>query len=136
VSIEDGAARRYAIDPDPAWDFYDEVDGVLTVELSWAPDALAGRQPEFVASPGLVAALEADGLTGYRTGAARGYYREDSFGVEEGETPPSLVRLIVDERPGADFSCVPGEGLTVSPRALAVLRAHCLNLQVEPAASA
>ena len=125
--------RRYKIDPDPAWDQTDEENGVLSVELSWVPDALAGRAPNLVASPELVAAMAADGLTGYATGAARGYYREDGgFGVEPGQAPPDLVRILVEETPAADFSYQEGQGLTVSERALALLRAHCENLTVQP----
>jgi hypothetical protein len=131
IEEPEGAAQRYAVMPDPAWDWSEEPDGVLTMELSWAPDALAGRAPDFVASPALVAALSAEGLTGYRTAAARGYFHEDAFGVEPGEAAPALVRVIVEADPAADFSYERGPGLTVSPRALAVLRAHCQNLQVE-----
>ena len=125
-----GAARRHKIDPDPAWDWYDEVDGVLTVELSWAPDALAGRPPELVASQKLADAMSAEGLTGYRTGEARGVYVQDAFGVTTGDAPPPLVRIVVEENPGADFSYERSQGLTVSGRALALLRAHCENLTV------
>ena len=126
-----GAPRRYEIDPDPAWDWYDEEDGVLAVELSWAPDALAGRPPELVASPELVSAMSAEGLTGFRTGAARGFFSQNAFGVEEGTTAPPLVRILVDENPAADFSYERSQGLTVSERALALLRAHCANLTVD-----
>jgi len=135
VKIEEtnDAARRYAIEPDPAWDWHEERDGVLTVELSWAPDALAGRLAELVASPALAAAFSTEGLTGYRTNAARGYFHEDAFGVKDGETPPPLVRIVVEEDPTADFSYERSQGLTVSARALAVLRAHCQKLQIEPA---
>lgn len=122
---------RYAIDPDPAWDYYEEEDGVLRVELSWAPDALAGRTTELVARPELIAAMQAEGLTGYRTGPAAGYYGEQVIGVEEGEAPPELVRVLPGDDPAADLAYEQGVGLTVSERALAVLRAHCTNLTVK-----
>ncbi|MGK5683345.1 hypothetical protein [Actinoplanes sp. URMC 104] len=124
--------RRIRIDPDPAWDGYDDTDGVLSVEISWAPDALAGRPPQLIATPELVAALSAAELTGYRTGEARVSYDEDAFDVEEGDTPPPMVRLVVEDTPEADFSYRRGRGLTVSERALAVLQAHCRNLTVTP----
>lgn len=127
-----GAPRRYEIDPDPAWDLYDEEDGVLSVELSWVPDPLAGRPPELVASPELVTALSAEGLTGYTTGAARGYFNEYTPAAEEGAAVPELVRLIVGEDPAADFSYERSQGLTVSERALALLQARCQNLTVRP----
>ena len=126
--------ERFELQPDPAWDYCEDTDGVLTVELSWVPDALAARAPQIVATPALIAALSAAGLTGFRTGEARGYYREDSFDVEEGEAPPALVRLIVGDDPKADFSYERSSGLTTSPSALAVLQAHCRHLRVEPAA--
>ena len=128
-----GAPRRIAIAPDPAWDWYEEEDGVLAVELSWMPDALAGRAPDFVAGPELIEAMSAAGLTGYRTGAARGYFGEQVVDVEEGTPPPPLVRLLVDDDPAADFAYERGQGLTVTERALAVLQAHCRNLTVQPA---
>ena len=129
-----GAPRRYAIAPDPAWDWYDEEDGgVLSVELSWAPDALAGRPPELVASPELAEALAAEGLTGFSTGPARGYFTEGAIGVDEGAAPPELVRLIVGEDPSADFSYERSEGLTVTERALTLLQARCQNLTVKSA---
>lgn len=119
---------RIAIAPDPAWDAYEDRDGVLTVELSWAPDALAGRPPQLVAAPELVAAMAAAGLTGYRTGEAHGVYDED---VEDGAAPPPLVRLFVGDDPAADLSYRPGAGLTVTGRALAVLQDHCDHLTVK-----
>jgi hypothetical protein len=125
-------SHRIAIDPDPAWDGYEEENGVLAVELSWAPDALAGRPPELVASPELVSVLSSAGLTGYRTAEVRAQYGEDAFDVEEGATPPPLVRLIVDDDPAADFSYRRGEGLTVTERALVLLQAHCQSLTVRP----
>ncbi|MFC6018035.1 hypothetical protein ACFP2T_17685 [Plantactinospora solaniradicis] len=128
-----GTPRRYKIAPDPAWDWCDEEDGVLSVELSWAPDPLAGRPPELVASPELVTALSAERLTGYTTGTARGTFGDGAFGVEEGATVPELVRLIVGEDPAADFSYERSQGLTVSERALALLQARCQNLTVKPA---
>ncbi|WP_157442044.1 hypothetical protein [Actinoplanes awajinensis] len=79
---------RHIVEPDPAWDWTEEVDDVLVVELSWPPDALAGRLDELVASPALVAALTAGGITGFRTAGARGVYREDSFDVDP-DTPPA-----------------------------------------------
>lgn len=126
-------ARRIVIDPDPAWDGHEEENGTLAVELTWPPDALAGRPPELVASPELLTAMSAAGLTGYRIGEARAQYGEGAFDVEEGATPPPLVRLIVDDDPEADFSYRRGEGLTVTGRALALLQAHCQNLTVGPA---
>lgn len=125
-------SHRIGIYPDPAWDGSDEEDGVLTVELSWPPDALAGRPPELVASPELVAVMAAAGLTGYRTGAARGRYDQDGFGVEAGASPPPLVRLVVGDDPAADFSYRDEEGLTVTERTLILLQAHCQNLTVVP----
>ena len=127
-----GVAHRIGIFPDPAWDGSEEEDGVLVVELSWPPDALAGRPPELVASPELVTVMAAAGLTGYRTGAARGEYGDGAFDVEEGATPPPLVRLIVDDDPAADFSYREAEGLTVTERTLILLQTHCQNLTVEP----
>jgi hypothetical protein len=48
---------RYFVEPDPAWDL-SELDGeTLSVELSWIPDALAGRLEELVATPPLTQAL-------------------------------------------------------------------------------
>ena len=128
----DATDRRYEIDPDPAWDAYDEADGVLVVELSWLPDALAGRPPEIVAAPELVAALAAAGLTGYRTGPARGHFGAQVIGVEPATAPPPLARLLVGDDPAADFAYEHSRGLTVSARALAVLRAHCDHLTVTP----
>lgn len=126
--------QRYELEPDPAWDGCEEDDdGVLTVELSWKPDALAARAPDIVASPALAAALTAAGLTGFRTGEARGTYDYDQvFDVEEGELPPPLVRLVVGDDPRADFSYARPAGLTVSPAALAVLHAHCERLDATP----
>lgn len=125
-------SHRIGIDPDPVWDDHDEENGVLVVELSWRPDPLAGRPPELVASPELVAAMSAAGLTGYRTGPARGRYGEDTFGVDGDAAPPPLVRLIVDGDPAADFAYRRDEGLTVTERALILLQAHCRNLTVRP----
>jgi hypothetical protein len=124
--------HRIGIFPDPAWDGYEEEDGVFVVELSWPPDPLAGRPPQLVASPELVTVMAAAGLTGYRTGAARGEYGENTFHVEEGVTPPPLVRLIVGDDPAADFSYRQDEGLTVTERTLILLQARCQNLTVEP----
>ncbi|MCA2218595.1 hypothetical protein [Jidongwangia harbinensis] len=104
---------------------------MLSVELSWAPDALAGRPPELVASPELVAAMAAAGLTGYTTGAARGYFGDGAFGIEDGAIAPELIRLIVGDDPAADVSYVRGQGLAVSERALALLRAQCQSLTVQ-----
>ena len=103
---------------------------MLTVELSWVPDALARRAPELVASQKLVDAIAAEGLTGYRTGEARGVYVEGAFGVTTSDTPPPLVRIVVEENPAADFSYERSQGLTVSERALVLLRAHCESLTV------
>jgi hypothetical protein len=125
-------SHRIGIDPDPAWDGSEEENGVLVVELSWPPDALAGRPPELVASPALVEIMTAAGLTGYRPGAARGEYGEGAFDVEEGASPPPLVRLVVGEDPAADFSYREVEGLTVTERTLILLQAHCRNLTVTP----
>jgi hypothetical protein len=124
--------RRYEIAPDPAWDWYEEEDGVLVVELSWAPDPFAGRTTELVAGPDFVSLMAAEGLTGYRTGPARGYYDEQAVEAEAGQNPPPLVRIIVGADPAADFSYAQSEGLVVSERALALLRAHCENLLVKP----
>ncbi|WP_433045501.1 hypothetical protein [Dactylosporangium sp. CS-033363] len=119
---------RFQLDPDPAWDLCEDRDGVLTVELSWLPDGLAARLTEIVASPALVAELTAAGLTGFSTAPAAGYFREDSF-VEPGTAPPELVRLVPGADPGADFAYVERAGLTVSERALQILRAHCRRLE-------
>ncbi|AEV86951.1 hypothetical protein ACWT_5932 [Actinoplanes sp. SE50] len=127
-----GVPRRYEIDPDPAWDGSDDQDGVLTVVLSWVPDPLVGRPPELAASPELVAALLADGLTGFITGPARATYDEDAFDGAGVMTPPELVRLIVGGDPAADFFYGWGEGLVVSERALALLQTRCRNLTVRP----
>ncbi|MGK5683346.1 hypothetical protein [Actinoplanes sp. URMC 104] len=128
-----GAPRRYRIEPDPAWDWYEEEDGgVLAVELSWVPDALAGRPPEVVAGPELVAVMADAGLTGYVTGPARGYYVQSAFGVQPSDTAPPLVRLTVGDDQTADFSFLASQGLTVSERALALLQEHCRNLTVMP----
>jgi hypothetical protein len=97
-----GALRRYEIDPDPVWDGSDVQDGVLTVELSWVPDALAGRPPELVASPELVTVLLREGLTGFTTGAVRASFDEQSPAAEQGVAVPELVRLIVGDDPSAD----------------------------------
>ncbi len=97
------------------------------------PDALAGRPPELVASPDLVTALSAEGLTGCTTGAARGYFGEGAFDVEQGATAPELVRLIAGADPAADFYYERGQGLIISARALALLRSWCQNLTVTPA---
>lgn len=129
-----GSAHRIGIDPDPAWDGSGQQSGVLAVELTWPPDALAGRPPELVASPELIAAMSAAGFTGYRTGAVRARYDEDAFGVEDGDTPPPLVRLIVGDDEAADFSYQRPAGLTVTERALILLQAHCGNLTVRPTA--
>jgi hypothetical protein len=32
-------SARFVIEPDPAWDGADEIDGELVVEVSWLPDA-------------------------------------------------------------------------------------------------
>lgn len=125
---------RYVVEPDPAWDGFEEEDGVLVVELSWEPDALAGRLDELVATPQLVAALTQAGVSGFTTGAARGWYdEENSFDVEPGTPPPDLVRLVVGADPQADLSYDPPRGLLVSEAALAVLNQHCERLDVEPA---
>jgi len=129
-----GGPRRYEIDPDPVWDLSDVRDGVLTVELSWVPDALAGRPPELVAGPELVAALHREGLTGYTTGAARATFDEQSPAAEEGVAVPELLRLIVGDDASADLSYQPVRGLVVSERALTVLQSHCHNLTVHPPA--
>jgi hypothetical protein len=128
-----GGPRRYRIDPDPVWDGYDVQDGALTVELSWVPDALAGRPPELVASPELVTVLLREGLTGYTTGAVRASFDEQSLAAEQGVAVPELVRLIVGKDPSADFFYERGSGLVISERALALVQARCQNLTVRPA---
>jgi hypothetical protein len=129
--IIQGCSRDMLFEPDPAWDWSDNRDGVLVVELGWSPDALAGRLADLVVSPALAAALVAHGVSGFRSSAARGVFREDPFGVEPGASPPPLVRLVAGDDPAADVACVPSVGLTVSGRALDVLRTHCARLQVE-----
>jgi hypothetical protein len=133
VNDEDhsGRQQRYAVEPDPAWDWSEEQNGELVVELSWPPDALAGRLEDLVVSPALAAALVARGLTGFLTSAASGVFRDDAFGIEQGVTPPPLLRLLAGEDPAQDVAYVPRVGLTVSARALDVLQAHCDRLQVE-----
>src|SRR5688572_23148914 len=108
---------RYFVEPDPAWDL-SELDGeTLSVELSWMPDALAGRLEDLVATPSLVQALLAAGVSGFSTGPARGYFTENSFG---GPAPaPELCRLVVGDDPSADLFYLPGEGLVASERAAA-----------------
>jgi hypothetical protein len=130
---EPHAPRRYEIDPDPVWDLSDVRDGVLHVELSWVPDALAGRPPGLVADPELVTALLGEGLTGFTTGAVRATFDEQSLAADEGVAVPELVRLIVGDDASADFCYERGRGLVVSERALAVLRPRCRNLTVSPA---
>ena len=124
---------RDLVEPDPAWDWFEDRDGVFTVELSWPPDALAGRGEDIVASPDVVRALQGAGITGFRTAPAAGHYREDSFGVDADTPPPELVRLLVDGDDEADLRYRPTEGLVVTERALAVLRSHCTSLQVRTA---
>ncbi|WP_203823250.1 hypothetical protein [Actinoplanes palleronii] len=119
---------RHIVEPDPAWDWTEEVDDVLVVELSWPPDALAGRLDELVASPALVAALTSGGITGFRTAGARGVYREDSFDVDPDTPPPPLTRLLVGDDPAADMSYAAHTGLSVSQRTLEILRTHCERL--------
>ncbi|GAA4965336.1 hypothetical protein [Actinoplanes utahensis] len=129
MTSEDHAQpQRYVLEPDPAWDWSEEQDGVFVVELSWVPDALAGRLAKLVVSPALAADLESRGVGGFRTGPARGLLGEDSF-AEPGTPPPPLLRLIPGEDPAEDIAFLPGVGLTVSERALEVLRAHCGQLQ-------
>lgn len=123
--------HRYALQPDPVWDGSQERDGVLLVELSWTPDALAGRPPDLVVSPALAAALTAHELTGFRTGAAQAAYDEDAFDVEPGTPPPPLVRLILGDDETRDLAYARPRGLTASNRALDVLQAHCDHLQAE-----
>ena len=105
---------------------------MFVVELSWVPDPLAGRPPQLVGSPGLVAAMAVAGLTGYTTGAARGRFGEGAFGVEEGALAPDLIRLVVGDDPAADFFYEQGQGLIISERALALLQACCQSLRVTP----
>jgi hypothetical protein len=124
--------RRYLVEPDPAWDWFEDRDGVLTVELSWPPDALAGRGDDIVADPILVRALQGAGITGFHTAPAAGRYREDSFGVDASTPPPALVRLHVDGDDAADVRYHPTDGLVVTERALAVLRTYCTGLQAVP----
>lgn len=124
--------ERFKLQPDPAWDWNEvDGDGVLVVELSWTPDAMAARNEDIVVSPALADALVAAKVTGFTTGAARGVYSEQAFGVDEGEEPPALLRLIPGDDPAADIAYVKGDGLTVSRRALDLLRAHCQNLQID-----
>jgi len=59
------------IEPDPAWDAAVETDGELVVEVTWLPNALAGRGDEFVASLALVDALTVAGITGFTTAGDR-----------------------------------------------------------------
>ena len=128
---------RYEVEPDPALDGADELDGVFVVELTWVPDALAGRLDELVASPQLVAALTQAGISGFTTGAARGWYDDENSFVDEGTPPPELVRLVVGSDPDADMSLRGPRGfqLYVSEAALAVLQQHCQSLGVEPAST-
>ncbi|WP_067500190.1 hypothetical protein [Actinoplanes sp. TFC3] len=123
---------RSIVEPDPAWDASTDENGVLTVELSWPPDALAGRQEELVISPGLAQALTGAGLTGFTTAAAAGVYLDQTFGVEPGDVPPPLLRLVPGDDALADLAYVPGKGFSVSEKALQVLQAHCKSLMVGP----
>jgi hypothetical protein len=132
TDLTNDTPRRYKVDPDPAWDGSDQEDGVLTVELSWVPDQLAGRPPELVAGPELVTTLAAEGLTGYTTGAVRASFDEQSVAAEAGAVVPELVRLIAGEDPAADFFYERSQGLIISERALALLQPRCQNLTVRP----
>lgn len=125
------AERRFVLEPDPAWDWYDDQDGVLTVELSWMPDALAGRLTELVVSPELAGALAAGGVTGFTVGIAVGFFAErGALDVLPGELPPDLVRLCVGDDLSADLAYLPGIGLTASQRVLDLFKAHCRHLDV------
>jgi hypothetical protein len=123
-------SRGYVLIPDVAWNRQEEVDGVLVVHLTHAPDALAGQPADFVVSPQLVADLEAAGLSGYRTGPAKGFYRPD--GAASGEPAPPLKRFIVGQDFSEDFALGPEVGLTASQRAVDVLRGRCQALRVRP----
>lgn len=121
---------RFVVEPDPAWDWSEEPDGVLTVELSWKPDALAGRLEEIVASPALIEALRDAGFAGFETAPARGYFGEDSFEDDESTPVPELIRLKVSSDQTADLYYEPRIGLVVTEQVLTVLRAHCTRMTV------
>jgi hypothetical protein len=120
---------RYFVEPDPAWDLSDLEGETLSVELSWMPDALAGRLEELVASPALVRALQEAALTGFTTQAARGYFTENS--LDDSAAAPELRRLVVGDDPAADLAYLPRTGLVASEQAVAVLRAHCTRTTFE-----
>jgi hypothetical protein len=124
---------RYYVEPDPAWDLSEIRDGTLTMELSWMPDALAGRMEEIVASPQLVTALKQAGVSGFTTSLAHGYFTENSIDVEvEVEPAPRLQQLHLGNDETADLYYAHAVGLIASPRAVEVLRTHCTNITIQP----
>jgi hypothetical protein len=130
-SVDSGSKGWFVVEPDPAWDWSEDVDGVLTVELSWKPDGIAGRLDELVTSPALLRDLQEAGFSGFNTGPARGYYREDSFGADESTPAPDLIQLNVDHDEAGDIHYVPEVGLIVSGRVLSVLKDHCTRMSAE-----
>jgi hypothetical protein len=124
-------SSRFVLDPDPAWDASEVQGKVLVVELTWMPDALAGRRDELVVSPTLAEAMATAGLTGYTMGEARGALDEDGF-TEPSDSAPPLMRLIPGDDPAMDLAYVPQEGLIASPRATAIIAGHCKELAVSP----
>ncbi|GIH03843.1 hypothetical protein Rhe02_19100 [Rhizocola hellebori] len=125
-------SQRFALEPDPAWDWSEtDAEGALVVELSWLPDALAGRLDELVASPDLARALTEAGVTGFTIATARGLLHENFFEAP-GTPSPQLQRLVVGDELHADLSYQRKTGLIASPRAVAVLAAHCRQLTISP----
>jgi hypothetical protein len=122
---------RFVIEPDPAWDAAVETDGELVVEVTWLPNALAGRGDELVASLALVDALTVAGITGFTTAPARAIIPDGAF-VEPGTAPPVVVRLLTGDDPAADLAYVDGHGLIASPRATAIIVGHCGEAAVSP----
>ena len=128
--------QRYVVDPDPAWDLSELRNSTLHVELSWNPDALAGRLEELVASPKLVSALEVAGITGFTSSPAYGYFSSDAIGVTHETVAPELLQLHVGRDGHADLSYLPESGLIASERAVEVIRRHCDKAAIEPLPSA
>ena len=122
---------RFVIEPDPAWDAAEETEGELVVEVSWLPDALAGRGDQLVASPVLLDALTAAGVTGFTTTPARVAIPGDAF-VEPGTATPVVTPLIAGDDLGADLAYVDGRGLIASPRATAIIMGQCGRASASP----
>lgn len=122
---------RFVLEPDPAWDGSETDNDELIVELTWLPDALAGRLEELVASAELTAALVNASITGVTTARARAVITDNSF-IDMDAAAPTVVRLIVGHDPTADLAFVPGHGLVASPRATAIIAGHCDRIDISP----